>query len=123
MTFLGPQPKEAMPRLYADSDVFLFTSIWAEPFGRVLIEAMALGVPVIGGLNSGAVPWVLNYGKNGLLVDIKDENEICNAVIKLIEDPIQYEKLSSGGISHVAENFSVESVCNKYIQLFKEILS
>jgi glycosyltransferase involved in cell wall biosynthesis len=93
-----------------------------ESFGNTLIEAMAQGVPVIGGVNSGAVPWVLNYGKNGVLVDMRDENEISNAILKLIQDPIQYGRLSSGGITYVAENFSVESVCNKYLQMFKEIL-
>jgi glycosyltransferase involved in cell wall biosynthesis len=48
VTFISAQPKEVMPALYHQADIFLFTSIWPEPFGRVLIEAMASGLVVAG---------------------------------------------------------------------------
>ena len=53
--FLGMQPKDVMPELYAQADVFLFPSIWNEPFGRVLVEAMASGLVVLGTAKGGAL--------------------------------------------------------------------
>jgi glycosyltransferase involved in cell wall biosynthesis len=52
--FLGPVAKEEMPPLYRQFDAFLFPSVWQEPFGRVLVEAMASGLVVIGTATGGA---------------------------------------------------------------------
>ena len=54
VTFLPAQPKETFPPYTINADIFLFTSIWAEPFGRVIVEAMASGVTVIGYAVGGA---------------------------------------------------------------------
>ncbi len=53
ISWLGRQPKEALPSLYRSADVFLFTSIWPEPFGRVIVEAMASGTTVVGAATGG----------------------------------------------------------------------
>lgn len=55
---------------------------------------MVLGVPVIGGVYSGAVPWVINDDQ--LLVDIYDPIEIENKAMQLLEDENFYKKISSG---------------------------
>ena len=64
--FVGNQSKAELVQLYRNADVFLFTSLWPEPFGRTVIEAMASGLPVVGTPTGGAAE---------LLVD--RENALC----------------------------------------------
>jgi L-malate glycosyltransferase len=94
-----------------------------ESFGNTLLEGMASGVPVIAGESAGAVPWVLNYGKNGLLVDVKSPTAIFEAVEKLINDQTLYDNLSHSGIDYVRQNFSIGVVTQMYVNLYQQILA
>ena len=62
MRFLGLVPSTEAPRYYREIDVLVLPSLtrpnWVEQFGRVLIEAMACGVAVVGS-SSGEIPWVI----------------------------------------------------------------
>jgi glycosyltransferase involved in cell wall biosynthesis len=94
-----------------------------ESFGNTLLEGMALGLPVVAGKESGAVPWVLNYGKNGVLVDVRRVEDMVRGIQCLIEDENLYQRLSVDGLTYVKANFSSVSIAQKYYQLYGEILS
>jgi glycosyltransferase involved in cell wall biosynthesis len=85
--FLGAQPPELMPRLYGNADIFLFTSIWPEPFGRTLIEAMASGLVVIGAAVGGASE-ILADGENGLAYSPGDADGLASQVHRAVSDPV-----------------------------------
>ena len=90
-----------------------------ETFGNILTESMALGVPVIGGINSGAVPWVIGTEqKGGLLVDINSKFEICTAMANLISSQHTYEQYSFYARKQAQDNFSVEKVIELYTELY-----
>ena len=110
-----------MMQLLSNYDVLLHPSK-EESFGMTLIEAMAKGLPVIAGKNSGAVPWVLNYGKNGILIDITSAEEIAAAIEFLINDKMLYEKLSIDGIKYVKKNFSNTKIAEDYLRIYKNVL-
>ena len=93
-----------------------------ESFGLTLIEAMAFGLPVVAGRHSGAVPWVLQQGKCGELVDVNSPEEIANCLQGLIEDSEQYEQLSKNCLLNINERFSHEKIVQQYIQIYQEIL-
>jgi glycogen(starch) synthase len=104
VTLVPAQPKEALPALYQQADVFLFTSIWPEPFGRVIVEAMASGLVVIGTPVGGAA-------------EIMTENE--NALIFIPDDPIslaqQIQKLSMSSALRVRlADHGRETAVNKF---------
>ena len=82
VTFLGHQEKEAMPTLYQQADIFLFTSVWQEPFGRVLIEAMAAGTVVIGS-TVGGVAEILVGDENSLTFPPGDDSKLATKVVIL----------------------------------------
>jgi glycosyltransferase involved in cell wall biosynthesis len=103
-------------------DILLHTSR-EESFGNNIIEAMASGMPVIAGKNSGAVPWVLEEGKSGVLVDIENPNDIADAIIKVILDPEKYENLSKRGIANVKRRFTIETVAQQYINSYKKVIN
>ena len=82
----------------------LFPSTWDEPFGLVIIEAMACGVPVIG-FPVGAVPEIIRHGENGFIA--KDVNEMCSYTKQLSNIDAQTCH------QYVVNNFSVERMANE----------
>ena len=71
-------PQNKLSPIYQSSDVFVLSSIM-EPRGKVILEAMAAGVPVIA-TKQGGVPEVVKNKINGLLVSVKDEKAIAQAI-------------------------------------------
>ncbi|MGC8827389.1 MAG: glycosyltransferase, partial [Anaerolineae bacterium] len=72
---------ELLPAL----DVLVHCSVKPEPFGRVIIEGMAAGVPVVGA-NAGAVPEIITDGETGLLVPPGDAPALAKAIGRLLDD-------------------------------------
>ncbi len=100
----------------------LFHPSLEESFGNTLIEGMSRGLPVLAGKDSGAVPWVLKHGENGILVDVTSIEAIVDGLTSLIQDVNLYENLSAKGISY-AHEFSSTNIAAKYIELYEQILS
>ena len=93
-----------------------------ESFGMTLLEAMAKKTPVIGGKDSGAVPWVLNYGKSGVLTDVKSPKLIANEAIKLLTNEMLWEKFSLAGYKYAWENFRLSKIVDQTINEYRKIL-
>lgn len=92
-----------------------------ESFGVVLIEAMSMGVPVIGGLNSGAVPWVIK--EQQLLVDVTNEDIIADKLFEIINDATLYKTKSIEGFHNVVNRFSSSIVTKEYLNYYEHILA
>lgn len=88
--------RDELPRLYARSDVFLFTSEWPEPFGLTPIEAMACGTPVVGTALGGSAEF-LSHGRNALVVPPHDPAAVASAVDLLAGEPGLRRQLAEGG--------------------------
>jgi glycosyltransferase involved in cell wall biosynthesis len=106
VTFLGGQPKAAMPRLYQQSDIFLFTSIWQEPFGRVLVEAMAAGTVVVGSATGGAAE-ILLEDVNGLTFAPGDADGLAAQVARLVASPALQQRLAATAQKMAVEKFDI----------------
>jgi len=120
--FRGPMTHVALMEELKSFDIMLHTAR-EESFGNNLIEAMAKGIPVIAGRDAGAVPWVLDYGKAGYLVDIENPLQIAKGLKDLITDTSLYEKFSLQGINNLLTRFSQEEVCNAYVHEFSKIIN
>lgn len=120
--FHGYYPYNLLMRELDHVDILIHTSR-EESFGNNLIEAMANGIPVIGGKGSGAVPWVLDNGKAGILVDVENITEISNALKKLITDKDLYENLSKSGVENIKRRFTVDMVTSQYLELYNRIIN
>ena len=95
----------------AASDLMLHPAV-EESFGAVLAEAMSLGVPVVAGRHSGAVPWVL--GDAGTLVDVTNPQDMAGAMQALLEDPPAIAAMARRGRDRVRDCFSVGAVAAQY---------
>ena len=123
VTFLGPQPKEAMPALYDQADVLLFTSLWHEPFGRVLIEAMASGVVIIGTATGGAAE-ILIENENALVFPPGDAVTLAAQIARLIETPKLRQRLAQAARESTLDKFDlnrmateIESYCERWLEI------
>jgi glycosyltransferase involved in cell wall biosynthesis len=103
--YRGHVPHNRLADYLKGASALLMPIRWEEPFGLVMIEAMACGVPVIG-FGRGAVPEVVAHGVSGYLVDSIDE--MCRAVQALDRLP------ADGSQRHVRERFSVQRMVDGY---------
>jgi glycosyltransferase involved in cell wall biosynthesis len=106
VTFLGALSKSELPEIYRKADIFLFSSIWPEPFGRVLVEAMAAGVPVIGTAVGGAAE-ILCDEENALLYPPGDTATLASQIIRLIDNPDLRQRLVNAGRKTAIEKYDI----------------
>lgn len=92
----GAKPREQLRAAYRASDVFVFPSTWAEPFGLVPIEAMACGVPVVGSGSGGSGEFLLD-GVTGLRAAVGDPQALADAITRLADDAKLRAKVIKGG--------------------------
>ena len=107
-------------KLFGYIDLLIVPSLWNEPFGRTIIEAMNYGIPCIGS-NKGGIPELIDDGKNGFLFDPDEENSLAD-MIKKIAVNRRIVKEMKHACSEKASLFSPENICDKHIALYKSIL-
>lgn len=115
VNFLPAQPKEAIPALYHQSDIFLFTSIWAEPFGRVIIEAMVSGLAVVGTAVGGAAE-ILIEEENALMFQPDNPDSLSHQLKRLIESPSLREKLGNIGRKYALSRFDINRMTDEIVE-------
>ncbi len=91
-----PLPAGEMAGLYAAHDAVLFPGIWAEPWGLVPLEAMAVGTPVVATGTGGSAEY-LRVGCNALLAAPGDAEALARAVRRLAADGALRARLAEGG--------------------------
>lgn len=111
-------PYNEVIQAYKDSDLVVFTSTY-EGFGMPIIEAQAIGRPVITS-NIGAMKEVAL--DTACLVDPYDVESIKNGIQKLIRDEAYRDLMIKKGLKNV-ERFSLETISNQYIALYKSIIN
>jgi glycosyltransferase involved in cell wall biosynthesis len=120
--FMGTlEPQQFIAR-YEDYHAFLFTSRWEEPFGLTLLTAMARGVPVIA-TKRGAAPEIICDGENGILVSADDPVALADAIHRLVQNPLLYEKMRNNALKTVHEKFTFEKIFDKIEAYFQMVLT
>jgi glycosyltransferase involved in cell wall biosynthesis len=107
--------REDMEKLYASMDLFILPSTCEEAFGRVLIEAMASGKPVIA-TETGGIPEIITDQVNGLLIPRKDELAISDAIEKCITNPEFSAAIAVQGRTTVRLHYSLDRTGEEFEQ-------
>ncbi len=117
-TIHPPVPYHKIPSLYAQADIIVFPSLWPEPFGRIAIEAMAAGKPVIGS-SIGGIKETIAPG-TGILVEPGNVKQLREAIEILLHDQRLQRKIGKKGRKFVEELYAGEKVVERLIALYKE---
>lgn len=112
------QVKDVRP-WYKAASVLLLSSE-NEPFGRVLVEAMACGVPVVAH-RSGGVPEIVRNGQDGFLIPPGDVNELAKAIEKILNDHKMTVQLSASAIERARE-FSLKAHVDKMTEIMEKVI-
>jgi glycosyltransferase involved in cell wall biosynthesis len=109
-------------RLMAACDVVCHTSRVPEPFGLVLIEAMALGRPVIATAGGGPSE-IISSPAEGILIPPDDSGALARALTELVDDPERRRVLGAGGRKRVRSQFSIDVMAATMLRYLDEMLA
>lgn len=118
--FSGYVSEEEKRRLMGNADVFCSPALFGESFGIVLIEAMAMGAPVIGGNNSGYVNVLKGTGAIGL-VDPKSAGDFANRLKIFMTDDKMRKLLQDWGLAEV-KKYDYPKIIDQYEAAYREAL-
>lgn len=119
--FRGAVRSHEMPHLYGAHDVLIFPSIWQEPFGRVLVEAMASRLTVVGTTVGGAGE-ILRDGETGLVFPPGDPAALAEQLTRLADDRNLGSRLASQGQSFAVSRFDVSRMAEAIEQYLAGVI-
>ncbi len=116
VTLLGFRP-DALA-LIAAADLFVLPSL-AEPFGLALLEAMALGRPVIATCAGGPLE-IVEEGKTGLLVPPSSPEKLAAATVRLLSEPGEARKMGAAGLARFQEQFTAARMAQATLAVYRQ---
>ena len=116
-------PCRDMPAAYVSADVVVSASTKPEAFGRVIVEAQAMGRPVVAFEHGGAKETVLG-GETGLLVEPGNAVELARALDAALDLTVERrQRMAEIAIPHIAENFTLDKMCDSTLAVYEEVLA
>ena len=119
VNFIGRVNYEEIPTLMHYSDILILPS-FHEGFGRVLLEAMSMHLPIIAS-NVGGIPFVINDRKDGLLFEAGDIESLKAKTLFLIDNPDISKIMSKKAYEKFIKNFEYDVSMEKFINMYKSI--
>ena len=121
VSFVGSIPYFELLDRYRAADVFVFPSVWNEPFGLPVVEAMACGVPVVA-TRSGGIVEIVKDGETGYLVERGNAAELAGAIMKLLRDDARRLAMGKAARQRAVEMFTWERVAEELSHVYAGIL-
>jgi phosphatidylinositol alpha-mannosyltransferase len=121
VTFVGYVSYEELPRYYKTADIFCSPATGRESFGIVLLEAMAVGKPVVASNIEGYASVVTN-GVDGLLVPPRDDKTLARALVSMMTDESLRQQLAARGRA-TALKYSWERIAQRVLDYYMTVLS
>lgn len=120
VNFMGT--REDIADILSQLDVLVLPTRTPEAFGRVIIEAQAVGVPVVASRVGGIVD-IIRDGENGLLTFPEDPHLIAEAILKLLKDKTLTHSIILTARKDVERKYSLESMSEETLTLYRKALS
>lgn len=111
--------RDDVPEILAAGDVFVFPSLY-EGLGGAIIEAMALGLPVVAS-RLPAIEEVVEEGRSALLVPVGLPGELADAVSSLLADPARASALGARGRRIFEERFTLKRSTDRMVELYRSV--
>ena len=121
--FAGMVPYDALiSRLATDVDVLLHPSL-VEAHSMAVTEGLALGLPVIAGTRTGGMKYLLEDGRVGMLVDVRSNKAMVDAMLRLAEDADLRSKLGHAARESSTRRFSPDQVMMAYETEYEKVIA
>jgi len=119
--FTGGKDREYVIDAYKAADIFWFAS-FTETQGLVILESMAAGTPVVALGRLGVYELLKNGNAGGIMLDELNEEAFMTAVVGLLKDPEEYERLSHLGKTFVKKHYSLKHTIDEMVKLYVETI-
>jgi len=116
-----PIPNKEMAKTYSICDVFVLPSI-KEPFGRVILEAMACEKPIVA-TRVGGPSDIVKDGRTGYLVEKKDPSQLASRICELLQDKKMARRFGKSGRRQVLEIYDWKRIVERYIEIYEAVQS
>ncbi|KWX75053.1 glycosyltransferase family 4 protein [Paenibacillus jilunlii] len=113
---------EDIQGLMSKADLLIHTSITPEPFGQVIVEGMAAGLPVIASNEGGPVEIVVP-GVTGLLIQPGDPVVLADSITWMLNHPEDRRRMADSGMKRVKEHFVIENTVKDIVDYYKGLLA
>jgi glycosyltransferase involved in cell wall biosynthesis len=114
-------PHKEVHKFYCSSDIFILPS-HLEGLPLSMLEAMSVGLPCIVS-RVGGVPEVITHGVNGLLIEVKNSNDLMQKMTWCLENRDILKTLGYAASLTIRERFSIERVAEEYINVYNRVLN
>lgn len=118
INFLGFQKPEDY---YKNSSILVMPSIWEEPFGLSITEAMSYGLCVIAS-NIGGIPEQIKHMRTGLLFEPGDQRDFEEKLNYLLQNPKKIKRMGKNARKFVKENLSWDKIINQWENAYREAI-
>lgn len=119
--FLGNLPHGEIPKYLSQTNIFVRPSR-SEGLGSAFLEAMALGLPVIGS-SAGGIPDFLKDGETGLICEKENSEDLAEKIKILLEDENLRLKLARNGRKLVEEKYNWDTIAGRMRDIYHEIIN
>lgn len=121
--FLGNVKEEALPGIYASADIFVLpANSRAEAFGKVLLEAMAAGLPCVTTELGTGTSFVVQHGRSGLVVAPGQPAALTEAIGRLLADAERRREFGATGRARVLKEFTTDTMAARVEAVYKSVL-
>lgn len=122
VTLCGAMPPQDVRKAMESASVFLLTSDQQEGWGAVLNEAMNSGCAVVASNSAGATTYLAEDGKNSLVFNIENEDELFKKVKSLLDNPEKCAKLGEKGYNTITKLWNGKVAAERFLLLCESII-
>lgn len=120
--FTGFISRDELPSIYREHDILIFPSLWEEPLGLVLLEAMSSGLAIVATGTGGSIEF-LEPEKNALVFQKEQPQACARQILRLVHDSELFEKIRRNGRRTVEERFCLEKTIDQVESSLKRIVN
>jgi glycosyltransferase involved in cell wall biosynthesis len=114
--------RDDIPNIISAMDVMVHASISPEPFGLVIIEGMASGIPVVAS-NRGGPLEIIEHGGDGFLADPENTENLATIIMELLNNKSLRKNIGEKARKKVVDQFSVEKFVRQFENIYKDVLN
>jgi glycogen synthase len=122
VSFHAGVSRDQLVHIYHEHDILLFPSVWDEPFGITLLEAMSCGLAVVA-TATGGTPEILKHDTNALIFPKRDAVACAGHIERLLDDDELFDRIRNNGRRMVERGFGLESLIARVEDLLMKAAS